>query len=206
MDAIYLNVYVTVIAAAGDGLEHSLPGINDRPRRPQPSWQVGKHHLVSTLPHAQASVGSSKWASRGWNFQEGVLSQRRIIFTDQVYLECNKMSCAESLRLENDDAFLIHIPRPAFPLKSLELHAEQMISCIAEFTIISRPLLGIVLGFAKWPYFRYAVPLVVQDLGTHYERMGIVNCASPENDKALYKWRSKGSLDGVAERRTVRLG
>ncbi|KAK2757157.1 tol protein [Colletotrichum kahawae] len=42
--------------------------------------------------------GTSAWYTRGWTFQEGILSRRRLVFTDeQVYYECDSMYCYESI-------------------------------------------------------------------------------------------------------------
>ncbi|KAH0430624.1 hypothetical protein CcaCcLH18_07659 [Colletotrichum camelliae] len=42
--------------------------------------------------------GASAWYTRGWTFQEGILSRRRLVFTDeQVYYECDSMHCYESI-------------------------------------------------------------------------------------------------------------
>jgi len=54
--------------------------------------------LTSTLPHPRVLVESSKWSTRGWTFQEEVLSPRRLVFTDQqILFDCRHMHCAENL-------------------------------------------------------------------------------------------------------------
>ena len=43
------------------------------------------------------AINASKWSTRGWTYQEAVLSRRRLVFTEhQVYFECNVMNCYES--------------------------------------------------------------------------------------------------------------
>ncbi|KAI9150560.1 HET-domain-containing protein [Paramyrothecium foliicola] len=97
MDAIYSGAQLTLVAAAGDGPEHGLPGVSPR-LLCQPSAKVGKHVLVSTLNDPVASIRQSRWSTRGWTYQEGLLSRRRLIFTDeQVYFECQSMYCCEVL-------------------------------------------------------------------------------------------------------------
>ncbi|KAJ4857180.1 heterokaryon incompatibility protein (HET) domain-containing protein [Trichoderma breve] len=64
MGAIYSNAEVTIIAAAGQDENYGLSG------------------------DPQAAIKSSKWSTRGWTFQEAVLSRRRLVFTEQqVYFE-----------------------------------------------------------------------------------------------------------------------
>lgn len=54
--------------------------------------------LVATLEDPRISVRHSEWATRGWTYQEGVLSNRRLVFLEQqMYWECNCMATHESL-------------------------------------------------------------------------------------------------------------
>lgn len=95
MDQIYSQAQLTIIAAApGDG----LLGIRGSLRKPQPALMLGDWAILSTLRHPQISVEMSKWMTRGWTYQEGLISKRRLVFTeDQVFFECNGMSCTESI-------------------------------------------------------------------------------------------------------------
>ncbi|KAM7210919.1 Heterokaryon incompatibility protein (HET) domain containing protein [Rhypophila decipiens] len=97
MDIIYANSTLTIIAAAGNGPDHGLPGINGTPRSiQQRKFVFGNRSLISTLPAGSYTVQKSKWHTRGWTFQEGILSIRRLIFTEaQVLFECNGMHCSE---------------------------------------------------------------------------------------------------------------
>ncbi|KAF2001400.1 HET-domain-containing protein, partial [Amniculicola lignicola CBS 123094] len=94
MDLIYAQAQITVIAAApGDGLR----GINGSQRRRQPGLRVNDWTVLSTLPHPAHTINASKWKTRGWTYQEGLLSVRRLIFGEhQVIFECNGISCAEA--------------------------------------------------------------------------------------------------------------
>ncbi|KAH7142162.1 heterokaryon incompatibility protein-domain-containing protein [Dactylonectria macrodidyma] len=97
MDLIYNNAQLTIIAAAGKDPEHGLPGVSRRPLR-QPSAKIGKHFLVSSMPDPTKLIEVSDWNTRAWTYQEGLLSRRRLVFTDlQVYFECRGMYCREAL-------------------------------------------------------------------------------------------------------------
>ncbi|KAI8933495.1 hypothetical protein NX059_009233 [Plenodomus lindquistii] len=62
--------------------------------------------LLSTMQDPRWAIKQSTWATRGWTYQEGVLSNRRLVFTEeQVYWECHGMAICESLDLALD---LIH--------------------------------------------------------------------------------------------------
>ncbi|KAL0941519.1 tol protein [Colletotrichum truncatum] len=99
MGLVYENAVVTIVAAAGDGPHHGLPGISATPRESQPSVKIGSRTLVF-IPYPKKEILNSKWNSRGWTYQEGLLSRRKLIFTDtQVYFQCNAMHCLESIQI-----------------------------------------------------------------------------------------------------------
>jgi hypothetical protein len=100
MDLIYSCAYLTIIAAAGATPNHGLPGVGNRGRPTQPHGIIREHMLVSTLLDPRNAIEHSKWFQRGWTYQEGILSPRRLVFTDyQVYFECSGMYCCEALKL-----------------------------------------------------------------------------------------------------------
>ena len=100
MDAIYRDSVVTIIAAAGEDATYGLPGVG-KPRRGGNSHaQVGKHFFASSLNDPRHLIEDSIWRKRAWTYQEGILSRRRLVFTDeQVYFECYGMRCCETLDL-----------------------------------------------------------------------------------------------------------
>lgn len=99
MDAVYESSVLTIIAAAGVDETYGLPGVS-RHRR---TWPLIRHQGVSvswTTPNPQVPIRASHWATRGWTFQEAVLSRRRLVFTDdQMYFECNTMHCFEIVNI-----------------------------------------------------------------------------------------------------------
>ncbi|GAP92092.1 putative HET domain-containing protein [Rosellinia necatrix] len=68
---------------------------------PLPPGKVpGKTVLVSTMRDPRAAIRASRWYTRGWTYQEGVLARRCLVFTpEQVYWECRGMAAEESLDL-----------------------------------------------------------------------------------------------------------
>lgn len=98
MDKIYSQAHLTIVAAAGQDSSYGLPGVGSRPRRPQEQYVIGNIAVVQIFPHASAHLSTTKWASRGWTYQEGYLSPRRLIFTDdQVTYLCNTMHHSETV-------------------------------------------------------------------------------------------------------------
>ena len=76
MDSIYANAAVTIIAAAGDGPHHGLPGVDGTLRNMQPALKIGDHLIAAMLRPGADVVSKSKWATRGWTYQGGILSKR----------------------------------------------------------------------------------------------------------------------------------
>jgi hypothetical protein len=66
MDAVYRCAEVTIIAAAGDGPDHGLAGINKTPRSVQQAIRLGQDIVAHTFPHPNSSLSKSTWATRGW--------------------------------------------------------------------------------------------------------------------------------------------
>jgi Heterokaryon incompatibility protein (HET) len=97
MDRVYAGAQFTIIAAAGDDPSYGLPGIS-RKRRKQPRAHVSGFHLATTLGSPKSLTHSSKWITRGWTFQEEILSPRRLFFTDsQIYFECQESKFQETV-------------------------------------------------------------------------------------------------------------
>lgn len=104
MDKIYSEASLTIIAAAGDGADYGLPGVSIRPRSPLPQVQLHGLALRSTTTYPHDLVESSKWASRGWTFQEALLSKRHLYFTEeQVFFKCPCFFSCESVNTTDVD-------------------------------------------------------------------------------------------------------
>ncbi|KAI1329928.1 heterokaryon incompatibility protein-domain-containing protein [Xylariaceae sp. FL0255] len=103
MDSVYQNAALTIVAAAGANESYGLPGISKKRIPQQIEFEGEDFTLMSTLPLPHRSITNSHWASRGWTYQEAILSRRRLVFTEnQLYFECNSMSCCESFSIDMD--------------------------------------------------------------------------------------------------------
>ena len=107
MTSIYEEADFTIVAAAGYGASHGLPWVRSTPRTPQPKYNLDSGSLLlSILRDPRHDVLESQYWTRGWTYQEGVLSNRRIVFTPfQTYWECRCMAIHESADLP-----LFHTP------------------------------------------------------------------------------------------------
>ncbi|CAF9922931.1 MAG: hypothetical protein ALECFALPRED_002265 [Alectoria fallacina] len=111
MDFIYQNAYLTIVAAAGHDADYGLPGITCRLRPPSVVAKINGQDFTSVPQLARSVIPYSTWNSRGWTYQESVMSSRLLILTnDEAYFECRSMNCSEA----------IHTPLTAVHIKSLQ--------------------------------------------------------------------------------------
>ncbi|KAH8733540.1 heterokaryon incompatibility protein-domain-containing protein [Ilyonectria robusta] len=97
MGDIYARSALTLIVAAGESVSDGIPGVSV-PREEQLSLQTEAGHFTTSLTRPDVEVASSRWASRGWTYQEGLLSRRRLVFTpSQTYFQCQHLHCHETI-------------------------------------------------------------------------------------------------------------
>ncbi|KAL1797094.1 hypothetical protein ACET3X_003700 [Alternaria dauci] len=131
MDAVYSKAFATIVAMDGTSADGGLPGVRPNTRPPQKIEtlviKLGSQdldydpdasddnnvaiNLVATPPELHLALESSPWDSRGWTFQEHLLSRRCIYFSQNyLYLQCGQRSrvlseCGinEQMPSEDDD-------------------------------------------------------------------------------------------------------
>ncbi|KAH7385536.1 heterokaryon incompatibility protein-domain-containing protein [Phaeosphaeria sp. MPI-PUGE-AT-0046c] len=97
MDRIYSDATLTIIDAEGTDSSAGLAGVSQVSRK-APRWVNVQGQCLSIVPNVVRTVRSNHWNTRGWTYQEGLLSNRRLLFTNsQVYFQCLRMHCCESL-------------------------------------------------------------------------------------------------------------
>lgn len=78
MWGIYASACITLVAAAGDGPDHGLPGVS----LPRCRDREQRGAVVLVRKPTADEICTSPWARRAWTFQENFVSRRRIFFTD----------------------------------------------------------------------------------------------------------------------------
>lgn len=143
MDFIYSKAFATIVAMHGKDADAGLPGVRGGTREPQRlEWvrssrsspgaeATGLEHtpklsLVSTAPPLQLALELSKWDSRGWTFQERLLSRRCIYFSRWcVYFQCRSSTFCE-MGEELPKVGEISMTGPVNPFFSLDAHTSQI--------------------------------------------------------------------------------
>ena len=101
MASIYGNAYFTIIAASGVDARHGLRGINgsSAPRNfRERIIEFSPDVKMIAWPEDNSDWTLAVWHTRGWTFQERVVSPRTLVFVgDIVYWECREMRCFENL-------------------------------------------------------------------------------------------------------------
>ncbi|KAK4447241.1 heterokaryon incompatibility protein-domain-containing protein, partial [Podospora aff. communis PSN243] len=121
MDKIYQNASATIVACAGSDSEYGLPGVSGVSRTLQLSSKTTGGTFVSALPALPSVLKASVWATRGWIYQEAILSRRLIFFTDfQVYASCVSLQAECRLWCESHTSPLM-IQKPQFTSRGLFL-------------------------------------------------------------------------------------
>lgn len=100
MDVIYTSAYLTIVAAGSE----RIPGLS-RVSHPTVSSATnvtfsGRDYIIAE--EVGPIFDRSAWATRGWTFQELLLSRRILCFTRQeVFFSCNSGTYCESVCLED---------------------------------------------------------------------------------------------------------
>lgn len=91
IDTIYQLAKLTIVAAHGADADAGLPGVR-LASRPTSQHRVNAQSMrfANILPSLEKLVNSAVWNTRGWTYQERLLSQRKLYFTaDQLFFECD---------------------------------------------------------------------------------------------------------------------
>ncbi|KAK1672802.1 heterokaryon incompatibility protein-domain-containing protein [Colletotrichum godetiae] len=107
MDVIYGLATLTIVALSGEGAYDGLPGVraSSRPSAEGPFFVNGvwlqKAPPPDGLGFTPADRNRSKYMTRGWTFQEILLSRRLLIFTPEVvFWECQSATWREDANWE----------------------------------------------------------------------------------------------------------
>lgn len=117
MDKIYRSAVAVIVAATGDSAGHGLRGLTRSKQVTQSTTYLNGVCVTCTPaePGLPAQPRLSRWSTRGWTLQEGILAQRRIIFTDdEIILDCG-VTClreTESAIIEQEHGYLSELQRP----------------------------------------------------------------------------------------------
>ncbi|KAE9581855.1 hypothetical protein CGCF415_v004313 [Colletotrichum fructicola] len=102
MDVVYSRASVTVTAASGTDANVRLAGVCgvSRSKIQNTARYSDDLLLLALMPDFEDGVQQMYWNSRGWTYQERLLSRRLLVFTrDTVYFQCGQMTCTEDFNM-----------------------------------------------------------------------------------------------------------
>lgn len=128
MSETYGNSKLTIVAVSGHNTNAGLPGTRPNTRNLAQSHETVKNiELSLSLPTLRTVLKTAPWATRGWTYQEGVLSPRCLILSaSQVYWECGSTSRCESMQdLPDLQRVTRTTAEPSTALLTNPFHEEQ---------------------------------------------------------------------------------
>lgn len=157
MDAVYQRAALTIVAVSGTHSEHGLPGSRRIHRRLDTFSLVesgGREDVVGKrgrgayvyIKETHTELSKLVWSTRGWTYQEGLLSQHRLVFSEtQAVFQCqhhdnNKSGRSSRIARAGDVFYCIeeytrrHLTYPTDSLRAFlgVLRAFQKLSPPAE--------------------------------------------------------------------------
>lgn len=134
MDSVYAEAYMTIVAASGSDDEHGLPSVSGSCKALEgghtPPWDGVVCTVVSPAHHEQ--IMQSAWSTRGWTYQEGLLSRRRLIFTD----DCAILHYRGNDRVNSSMGIFSHINE--YSRRSLTYPSDSLNALLGVFRAYQR--------------------------------------------------------------------
>jgi hypothetical protein len=179
MDRIYSGAAVTIVAAAGDDARFGLPGVSRVRQHQQASIVLGGRRFLA-FPDSTQDVRRSKWSTRAWTYQEGLLSRRRLVFTNsQVYFQCMQTYSWEWLSIPpNSTGRQVPLYR-VFPEGVIGQSADDIVDRLREYAprqlTFDSDALNAFLGIfqlyqARQVYHLWGVPFLADNALGNVER------------------------------------
>ena len=140
MARIYASAEFTIVAAGGEDAGHGLRGIGGPSTNRTPDFNPSPR-LWDVYPE------DSKWATRGWTFQESLFSRRLLVFRDNVSWMCGRCEWREgvdkftSREINNDPegSIFLHTPYYTWPRERPHLGVPMgMMSLIPKIPTLGR--------------------------------------------------------------------
>ncbi|KAI1181153.1 heterokaryon incompatibility protein-domain-containing protein [Nemania sp. FL0916] len=106
MDQIYQHAELTIVVAGGDNADCGIDGLEPGSRSLETNTAVVSEDLtlMMLLPELSQAIAASTWNTRGWTYQEMLLSQRKLIFANgTLYFQCAGATWGEDYVAEHPD-------------------------------------------------------------------------------------------------------
>ncbi|KAJ7537170.1 hypothetical protein O6H91_12G101300 [Diphasiastrum complanatum] len=195
MHNVYGSALLTIVAAAGGDANAGLPGVRPGSRRiSQEVMTVDGLRLTLPLPGLR-TVNRSQWNTRGWTYQERILSKRCLMFTnDQVYYKCNRDDWCEDLLGVVEDMDQVRMgPRLAKPEYTLGMHPSNQVNSFIDFAKLLREYTRRRLSYESDILNAFSGIMGILQQST-YRSPFFWGLPETDFDNALLWWRTRGKM------------
>ncbi|OCK91309.1 HET-domain-containing protein, partial [Cenococcum geophilum 1.58] len=185
MNQVYQGAHLTFVAAAGQNAYHGLPGVSTPRKERQLRVHIKGITISSMLENAHGAISFTRWNTRGWTYQERLLSKRLVIFTaSQVFYQCDR-GCGfqEQYQYTPGSDFTHTLPDPLTRLDFENRNIWEVYAiAVAEYTrrSLTDPMdklraLGGILNCLEQPFgapFFFGLPSTLFDVGLLWKPLG----------------------------------
>lgn len=138
MGQIYGNALLTIVAADGDDASTGL--FNNSNTVSRVGRQCVRYSkdlgLLICPPNLNTVLKETRWASRGWTFQEALLSKRLFVFVDQtIYFSCRSTTWSEPRKAHSET-----VPPPWTWAEAPSPYAAKFEGLLTEWSRIASSL------------------------------------------------------------------
>ncbi|KAF2812161.1 HET-domain-containing protein, partial [Mytilinidion resinicola] len=201
VDQVYQGAHLTIVAAAGQNAYHGLPGVSTSRTERQLRVLIKGITISSMLENANRAITFTRWNTRGWTYQERLLSKRLVTFTaSQVFYQCDRgcdfqeqYPCTPA----KDFTHTVLDPLARLDLENRNIWDVYAIA-VAEYTRRSltdpmdklRALSGI-LNYLQQPFgapFLCGIPSTLFDVGLLWKPLGLCS----RNNSIFPSWSWAG--------------
>ncbi|OAK99189.1 HET-domain-containing protein [Phaeosphaeriaceae sp. SRC1lsM3a] len=132
MDVIYGGATLTIIAASGVDVYSGLPGVQEKQEQPQRVIRIDNQDLLD-VEDVHQLIRTSLWHTRGWTYQEAVLSPRKLVFTkSQIYFQCSEAWYTKGIYHDIGELSGYQHPR-FFPLLHFDSSSDALYERLEEY-------------------------------------------------------------------------
>ncbi|KAF2488424.1 HET-domain-containing protein, partial [Lophium mytilinum] len=185
MDQVYQGAHLAIVAAAGQNAYHGLPGVSTPRNEHQLRVRIKGITICSMLENANGAITFTRWNTRGWTYQERLLSKRLVTFTtSQVFYQCDRgCDYQEQYHHAPGSDYTHTIPDPLARLDFENRNIWEVYAiAVAEYTrrSLTDPLdklraLSGILNFLEQPFgapFFFGIPTILFDVALLWKPFG----------------------------------
>jgi hypothetical protein len=153
MDIVYARAVLTIVAAEGKHANSGLPSVRPNTRKASEAFNISNGLALQPSRAIAETLLNCPWSKRAWTFQEGILSSRCLIFTNQaVSFSCCSTTWSEDFKSPNEDTAppWAYAPGTMFDFRSVLSEIQTQIGLQADKADVDDDEEDVDLLFELW--------------------------------------------------------